>query len=323
MERDEHVPSGFSKGIIVPLVKDKSGDVCSSSNYRPITLVRIISNVFEMFILNFCADNLVSDDHHFGFKNGLGCANAIFTLKTTTDYFTGRGSSIYAASLDISKAFDTVNHYKLMCSLMKVVFPKCLVAMLIVWYSNLEIVVRWNMYLSNTLSARSGVRQGRILSPSLFNIFINLIIVNLKTSNTGCVINRTYPGCCMYSDDLIILSTFLSGLKAMLTNFLHTCSQLSLSLNAGKSCCVYFGPRCCAVLDDLVLGNAKITWNSSLVFIFKWKNIGVNIEIIRHNFFMYCNNILSHSSGLCDLVQLQLHDSYVLPTDTYATAGIN
>ena len=80
-------------------------------------------------------------------------------LRTTIDYFTGRGSSIYDDSLDISKAFDTVNHYKLMCSLMKVDFPKCFVAMLNIWYSNLEIVVRWNMSLSNTLSVRSGVRQ--------------------------------------------------------------------------------------------------------------------------------------------------------------------
>ena len=134
-------------------------DICSSTNYRPIRLVPVISKVFEMFILNFCADNLVSDDLQFWFKKGLGCANAIFTLRTTIDYFTGRASSIYAALRDISKAFDTVNHYKFMCSLMKVDFAKCFVAMLNIWYSNLEIVVRWNMSLSNTLPVRSGVRQ--------------------------------------------------------------------------------------------------------------------------------------------------------------------
>ena len=87
----------------------------------------------------------------------------------------------------------------------------------------------------------------------------NLIIVKLKKSNTGCVINRTYPGCCMYADDLIILSQSLSGSKVMLTNCLHTCSQLSLSLNANKSCCTYLGPRYNTVLDDLMLGNAKYT----------------------------------------------------------------
>ena len=72
--------------------------------------------------------------------------------------------------------------------------------------------------------------------------------------------------------------------------------------------------------------NAKITCNSSFKYIgihfVNGKSIGVNTDPIRHNLFMSCNNILSHSSGLCDLVQLQLHESYVLPTFTYATAAI-
>ena len=52
------------------------------------------------------------------------------------------------------------------------------------------------------------------------------------------------------------------------------------------------------------------------------EKIGVNIELIRQNFFMFFNNILSYTGDLCDLVQLQLHESYVLPTPTYATATI-
>ena len=51
-------------------------------------------------------------------------------------------------------------------------------------------------------------------------------------------------------------------------------------------------------------------------------NISVNIASIRHNFFMSCNYIVRHSSGLCDIVQLQLHESYALPTLSYATASI-
>ena len=142
------------------------------------------------------------------------------------------------------------------------------------------------MSLSNTLSVRSGVRQGSIPSPSLFNIFINLIIVNLKKSKTGCIVNRTYLGCCIYGDDLTIYQASLSGSEAMLTNCLIACSQLSLSLNANNSWCVYFGPQYNAVLDDVVLGNTKISWNSSFesYLFYKWKNICVNIEPIRHNF---------------------------------------
>ena len=85
-----------------------------------------------------------------------------------------------------------------------------------------------------------------------------------------------------------------------------------------KSCCVYFGPRYNADVDNLMLSNDKITCNSSFKYLgihfVNGNSIGVNIEPIKHKFFMSCNNILSHSSDLCDLVQLQLHESYVLPT---------
>ena len=176
MVRHEHVPSGFSKGIIVPLMKDKFGDVCSSAICRPIRLVRIFSKVFEMFIFNFCADNLVINYIQFDFIKDLDCANAIFTFRTTIDYSTDRVSSIYASFLYISKAFDTLNHYTLLCSIMTVDFLKCLVAMLNIWYSNLKIVVRWNILISNTLSVSIGITQGNILCPSLFDIFINLVV---------------------------------------------------------------------------------------------------------------------------------------------------
>ena len=99
-----------------------------------------------------------------------------------------------------------------------------------------------------------------------------------------------------------------------------------LSLNRNKSCCVYFGARYNADVDDHMLDDDKITENSSFIYLgiqfVKGKSIGVNIEPIRHIFFISCNNILNHSSDLCDLVYLQLHESYVKPTLTYAAAEI-
>ena len=107
----------------------------------------------------------------------------------------------------------------------------------------------------------------------------------------------------MYADDLFILSASLSDLKVMLS-CLHTCIQLSLSLNANKSYCVYFVPRYNDDVIDFVLDNDKIAWNSSFKYLgihfVNGKSIGVNSEPIRHNFCMSCNNILSHFSDLCD-----------------------
>ena len=140
-------PTEFGRGIVVPLVKDKTGDIHSANHYRPIMLVPIISKLFEAVILECYGNCFVVDDLKFGFKKGLSCNNANFTLRTTIDYFTRHGSSIYAAALDISKAFNTVQHYKLFKVLVRSGLPKCLVSILLSWYCNLEICVRWNMAL--------------------------------------------------------------------------------------------------------------------------------------------------------------------------------
>jgi hypothetical protein len=107
-----YVPSACGKGTIVPLLKDKSGDVNNPDNYRAITLTPIISKLLESVILNVCESNLQTDDLQFGFKKKHGCADAIFTVKNITDYFNCHDSTVYAAALDISKACDRVSHYK-------------------------------------------------------------------------------------------------------------------------------------------------------------------------------------------------------------------
>ena len=71
------VPDDFGKGIIIPLVKDKAADVKSLNNYREITLIPVVSKLFELIILEIWENKLLTYDLQFGFKKGLGCANAI------------------------------------------------------------------------------------------------------------------------------------------------------------------------------------------------------------------------------------------------------
>ena len=113
-----YVPAEFGKGIIVPLIKNKCGDASSSDNYRAITLIPVISKLFERVILEMSQSYLQTEDTQFGFKKHIGCTNAIFVVRSTVDYFLQRGSYFYAAALDISKAYDSVEHYKLFRSLL-------------------------------------------------------------------------------------------------------------------------------------------------------------------------------------------------------------
>jgi len=139
-------------------------------NYRAITLSPIISKLFEVVLLTVCGDVLTTDSLQFGFKMLMP-----FSL-STVEYFADRCSCVYIASLDISKAFDRVNHYKLYQSLLSAGVPVIIVDILCNWYSKLFFAVRWNGELSAYFAVGSGFRQGGCLSPAIFNVFMNLFI---------------------------------------------------------------------------------------------------------------------------------------------------
>ena len=91
------VPDDFGSGIIVPLVKDKTGNINSVDNYTPMTLTPVVSKVFEGVLLRLCENYLVNDELQFGFKSGLSCSDAIFALRAITNHFISNGSSVFIA----------------------------------------------------------------------------------------------------------------------------------------------------------------------------------------------------------------------------------
>ena len=74
------VPDDFGLGITISLVKDKMSDIANLSNYRVITLIPVVSKLFECVLLNLCDDILVSDQLQFGFKKATGCSNVFIYL---------------------------------------------------------------------------------------------------------------------------------------------------------------------------------------------------------------------------------------------------
>ena len=88
------------------------------------------------------------------------CSDAIFAVKSTVNYFVQRGSCVYAATLDLKKAFDSVNHFKMFSTLLDAGIPPPVVDVMCNWYSKLFAAVRWNSCLSLPFSVGSGVRQG-------------------------------------------------------------------------------------------------------------------------------------------------------------------
>ena len=261
------VPDVFGVGIVIPVVKDRLGDICSANNYRPITLSPVISKIFECCLLHKYEHFLYSDELQFGFKKNSSCSHALFVLSQVVNYFSSHGSTVYMASLDASKAFDRVNHIKLFEKLIARGLPSYIIKVLIDWYGKIFSVVRWKNCFSLMFSVRSGIRQGGILSPFLFNIYADSLITIMRSSDLGCHIGECYVGCIAYADDLILLSGSLTQLQKMLQLCEKQAQELDLMFNSKKSCLFKVGVSSKETLDNLKLNGCDVYWVDKLRYL--------------------------------------------------------
>ena len=112
----------------------------------------------------------------------------------------------------MTKAFDKVNHNILFNKLMQRKCSGAVVRALYNWYSSSCALVKWDSCYSRTFVLRCGVRQGGVMSPVLFALYVNDVITKLEDSNLGCYIGDTYTGCIMHADDIVLIAASLTML---------------------------------------------------------------------------------------------------------------
>ena len=127
-----YLPSQLLNTIIVPLVKDKRGNLTDGDNYRPLAITCIASKILELLVLNRYNSMLKTSDNQFGFKKEHSTDMCVFAMKQVIDYYTNLSSPVYICFLDASKAFDKVNHWSLFDKLFKRKIPPIIVRMLLV-----------------------------------------------------------------------------------------------------------------------------------------------------------------------------------------------
>ena len=141
-----HVPAGFRYSYIVPVpkLKDCRTKSVNCNDFRGITISPILSKVLEHCILDRFDSSFVSCDAQIGFKNNSGCRNAIHSVRKTVERLTKGNNTVNICSLDLSKAFDKVNHYGLYIKLMKRLIPVVLLEILENWLSGCFAFVKWH-----------------------------------------------------------------------------------------------------------------------------------------------------------------------------------
>lgn len=112
-----HVPKEFKLGVIVPVIKDSKKDLSCVDNYRPVTIISVISKLFEMCIYKRINSQLKVKGMQFGFVRDGGCDKSIFAVQNTVNHFVKRKSNVFMVTLDASAAFDRINVYGLLSKL--------------------------------------------------------------------------------------------------------------------------------------------------------------------------------------------------------------
>ena len=216
-----------------------------------------------------------SNERQFGFKKNVGCRDVISALKSVVNYYTSNGSTVSICSLDITRAFDCVSHNKLWEIMSNLGFPCYIINILSDWYDKIWFTVKWGCAFSVFNKSSTGVKQGGILSPFLFSIFINPILNSLTVSGLGCRIDGWCCNSFMYADDLILLAISNNNLIKLIKKCQFEFNLIGLEINANKSGALKFGPRHSNTSNQLLVDNLKISWVKELVY------LGVRLSFVK------------------------------------------
>ena len=327
------VPSDWCSALIHPILKPNTTDPRNPINYRGIALQSVVLKVFckvlNARLSDWSETNCILSDEQNGFRPNRSCLDHLFVICSIISTRKLNKSPTFVAFVDLKKAFDSVDrdllwlrlgHYGISGKFLDLI--KCL-------YRDTEYCVRVNDTVTEPFPVTSGVKQGCLLSPTLFNLFINSLIEEIKQLNLGVKCGEILLALLMFADDIAIMAETEEDLQCMLST-LHTwCESWRLHINTSKTKIVHFRHK----------SQPRTSFNfkcgpSELEVVPSYKYLGVWLD--EHLDYQNCVNALSESArkalGLLIAKSKQfgnfpfeafssLYDSLVIPRMDYG-AGV-
>lgn len=231
LENNE-IPKIWKSAFVLPVLK--GGDSSTLNNYRPISNLSVLAKVLENLVSNslkeFLYNNAILSTYQSGFRKRHSTITA--AIKVVNDITVALDKRQHCASLfiDLSKAFDTVDHDVLKLRLLNSGLSENAVA----WFSNYlcdrSQCVKYDGLCSEVVPILKGVPQGSVLGPLLFTIYINNLGQNVSDANFHFYADDTVIYCCAVSLEKAI-ENLINAFTVVQNNLL----QLKLILNADKT----------------------------------------------------------------------------------------
>uniref|UniRef100_A0A3Q3IMY9 Reverse transcriptase domain-containing protein n=1 Tax=Monopterus albus TaxID=43700 RepID=A0A3Q3IMY9_MONAL len=192
------IPVIWKSAFVLPLLKE--GDPSEVNNYRPISKLCVLAKILEKIVSDqlkgFLESNYILSPFQSGFRKQHSTVTA--TLKFLNDVLQALDCKKHCVALfiDLSKAFDTVDHVLLINSLLRIGLSEGAIPWFRNYLSNRRQAVQLGGSSSSFLEILKGVPQGSVLGPILFSIYINNVCDNLTNAMYHFYADDTVIYCC-------------------------------------------------------------------------------------------------------------------------------
>ena len=291
---------------MVPVFKNV-GERSTAENYRPVSLLSVVSKVFEKLANNRIVVHLekcgLFSDFQYGFRSSRSTADLLTVVSDRIARAFNRSWAARAVALDISKAFDRVWHPGLLHKLKSYGISGQIFGLISSFLSNRRLRVVLDGKSSQEYAVNAGVRQSSILGRTLFLLYINdlpdFIICDIAIYADDTTLNST----CDRASDLWQLLELASELESDLRDRVDWVKKWLVDFNAGKTQLVLFDRSNNNGSIDVKMGgsipeekssfkmlgltfSSKLDWGSYIISIAKTasKKIGA---LIRSKKFLY------------------------------------
>ncbi|KAI4830607.1 hypothetical protein KUCAC02_002226 [Chaenocephalus aceratus] len=226
------IPKVWKSAYVLPLLK--GGEATILNNYRPISKLSVLAKVLERLVSEqvkeFLCINDILSKHHSGFRKKHSTITATMKVVNDITSILDNKQSCAALFIDLSKAFDTVDHRILKQRLLSIGISSLAVGWFVNYLSERSQCVHFDGLSSEWLNISNGVPQGSVLGPLLFSIYINSVGDNVDEATLH-----------FYADDTVMycagptIQEAVVKLQAVFNTIQTQLFELKLLLNVDKT----------------------------------------------------------------------------------------